>query len=66
NVSVVDWNAMITLNPKWFAFDKLHLQPVGYRARASLYIELAQNLWNVVMPTTTTSTTTTTTTTVVG
>ena len=63
NVSVVDWNAMITLNPKWFAFDKLHLQPVGYRARASLYIELAQNLWNVVMPTTTTSTTTTTTTT---
>ena len=58
NVSVVDWHTMISANPKWFAFDKLHLQPVGYRARASLYIELAQNLWNVVMPTTTTTTTT--------
>jgi hypothetical protein len=51
---------MISTNPKWFAFDKLHLQPVGYRARATLYVELAQNLWNVVVPTTTTTTTTTT------
>ena len=62
NVSVVDWHTMITANPKWFAFDKLHLQPVGYRARANLYVELAQNLWNVVVPTTTTTTTTTATT----
>ena len=60
NVSVVDWHAMITANPRWFAFDKLHLQPVGYRARANLYVDLAQNLWNVVVPTTTTTTTTTT------
>jgi len=58
NVSVVDWHSMISANPKWFAFDKLHLQPVGYRARATLYIETAQNLWNVVVPTTTTTTTT--------
>ena len=57
NVSVVDWHTMISSNPKWFAFDKLHLQPVGYRARATLYIETAQNLWNVVVPTTTTTTT---------
>ena len=57
NVSVVDWHTMISANPKWFAFDKLHLQPVGYRARATLYIETAQNLWNVVVPTTTTTTT---------
>jgi lysophospholipase L1-like esterase len=60
NVTVVDWHTMISTNPKWFAFDKLHLQPVGYRARATLYIELAQNLWNVVVPTTTTTTPTTT------
>jgi lysophospholipase L1-like esterase len=66
NVSVVDWHTMISTNPKWFAFDKLHLQPVGYRARANLYVELAQNLWNVVVPTTTTTTTTTPTTTVAG
>lgn len=62
NVSVVDWHTMISANPKWFAFDKLHLQPVGYRARATLYVELAQNLWSVVVPITTTTTTTTTTT----
>ena len=55
NTSVVDWHTMITANPKWFAFDKLHLQPVGYRARANLYVELAQTLWNVVVPTTTTT-----------
>ena len=65
NVSVVDWYTMISANPKWFAFDKLHLQPVGYRARATLYVEIAQNLWNVVVPTTTSTTTTTTTTTTV-
>jgi len=58
NVSVVDWHAMITANPKWFAFDKLHLQPVGYRARATLYVEIAQNMWNVSVTTTTTTTTT--------
>ena len=58
NVSVVDWHTMISANPGWFAFDKLHLQPSGYRARATLYVELAQNLWNVVVPATTTTTTT--------
>ena len=56
NVSVVDWHTMISANPGWFAFDKLHLQPSGYRARATLYVELAQNLWNVVVPATTTTT----------
>lgn len=66
NVSVVDWYSMISANPKWFAFDKLHLQPVGYRARTTLYIEIAQNLWNVVASTTTTATTTTTTTTILA
>jgi len=58
NVSVVDWFSMISSNPTWFAFDKLHLQPVGYRARASVYVEIAQNLWSIVVPTTTTTTTT--------
>ena len=57
NVSVVDWHAMISAYPKWFAFDKLHLQPVGYRARANLYVEIAKNMWSVVVPATTTTTT---------
>ena len=59
NVSVVNWHAMITKNPKWFAFDKLHLKPVGYRARANLYIELSQNLWNIITAATTSQSTTT-------
>ncbi|KRO65751.1 MAG: hypothetical protein ABR76_06120 [Acidimicrobiia bacterium BACL6 MAG-121220-bin61] len=59
NVSVVNWHAMITKNPKWFAFDKLHLKPVGYRARANLYIDLSQNLWNIITTATTSQSTTT-------
>lgn len=58
NVWVVDWHSMITANPNWFAFDKLHLQPSGYRARASVYVEAAKSLWEVVVPTTTVPTTT--------
>ena len=62
NLKVVDWASMIAQNPKWFAFDKLHLQPIGYRARAAVYVEAAEAMWVALMPTTTTTTTTTITT----
>jgi len=65
NLTVVDWASMIAQNPKWFAFDKLHLTPVGYRARAVVYVQAAEAMWVALTPTTTTTTipaTTTTTT----
>lgn len=67
NLIVVDWASMIVQNPKWFAFDKLHLQPIGYRARAAVYVQAAEAMWVALTPTTTTTTTvpaTTTTTTI--
>lgn len=59
NLTVVDWASMIVQNPKWFAFDKLHLQPIGYRARASVYVQAAEAMWVALTPTTTTTTSTT-------
>jgi len=50
NLSIVDWASMLSANPRWFAFDKLHLQPSGYKVRASVYVEAAQTLWVVLNP----------------
>ena len=50
NLSVVDWASMLAAHPKWFAFDKLHLQPRGYRFRATVYVEAAQSLWITLNP----------------
>lgn len=68
NLSIVDWASMIAQNPKWFAFDKLHLRPSGYKIRASVYVEAAQTLWVVLNPPVTVPETTVpeTTTTVAG
>jgi lysophospholipase L1-like esterase len=49
-LSVVDWASMLAAHPKWFAFDKLHLQPRGYRFRATVYVEAAQSLWVALNP----------------
>ncbi len=57
NLKVVDWASMIAQNPMWFAFDKLHLQPIGYRARAAVYVQAAEAMWVALTPTTTTTTT---------
>ncbi len=59
NLSIVDWASMVAQNPEWFAFDKLHLTPVGYRARAAVYVQAAEAMWVALTPTTTTTTTTT-------
>ena len=60
NLTVFDWASMIAQNPKWFAFDKLHLEPIGYRARAAVYVAAAEAMWVALTPTTTTTIPTTT------
>lgn len=50
NLSIVDWAAMLSANHAWFAFDKLHLRPRGYKVRASVYVEAAQTLWVTLNP----------------
>ena len=50
NLSVVDWASMLAAHPKWFAYDKLHLQPRGYKVRATVYVEAAQALWDTLNP----------------
>lgn len=50
NLTVMDWASMLSANPKWFAFDRLHLQPRGYRERATVYVEAAQSLWVALNP----------------
>jgi lysophospholipase L1-like esterase len=69
NLTILDWSTELTANPKWLSFDKLHLQPIGYRARATMYVQAASELWNIlVLPPTTAPETTMveTTTTVAG
>jgi lysophospholipase L1-like esterase len=61
NVTVADWASIVVGNPKLMAFDGLHLQPVGYRLRAQMYVEAAQMLIATLNPPPTTTTTTTTT-----
>lgn len=50
NLSIVDWASMLAANPKWFAYDKLHLNPSGYKVRATVYVQAAQTLWEVLNP----------------
>lgn len=50
NLSVVDWASMLAAHPKWFAYDKLHLQPRGYKVRATVYVEAARSLWVTLNP----------------
>ena len=69
NLTILDWSTELTANPKWLAFDKLHLQPIGYRARATMYVQAASELWNILVPPPTTAPETTvveTTTTIAG
>ena len=68
NLTILDWSTQLIANPKWLAFDKLHLQPIGYRARATLYVQAASELWNILVapPTTTPETTMVETTTTVA
>ena len=55
NLTILDWSTELTANPKWLAFDKLHLQPIGYRARATMYVQAASELWNILVPPPTTA-----------
>ena len=69
NLTILDWSTELTANPKWLAFDKLHLRPIGYRARATMYVQAASDLWNILVPPPTTAPETTvveTTTTIAG
>jgi len=50
NVVVADWASIVVANPKLMAFDGLHLQPVGYRLRAQMYVEAAQMLIDSLSP----------------
>jgi lysophospholipase L1-like esterase len=50
NLAVVDWHSAIVAQPTWQAFDRLHLQPKGYRARVPYYVEGATALWSMLNP----------------
>jgi lysophospholipase L1-like esterase len=50
NLTILDWSTELIANPRWLAFDKLHLQPIGYRARAAMYVQAASELWNILVP----------------
>jgi len=56
NVTIADWASIVVANPKLMAFDGLHLQPVGYRLRAQMYVEAAQMLIATLNPPPTTTT----------
>lgn len=66
NLVLEDWYSSIAKRPKWMAWDKVHLTPKGYQARAKLHRRLARDLYDrhIIATTPTTTTTTTTTTTV--
>ena len=55
NVVIADWASIVIANPKLMAFDGLHLQPVGYRLRAQMYVEAAQMLIDTLSPPPTTT-----------
>ena len=59
NVVVADWASIVVANPKLMAFDGLHLQPVGYRLRAQMYVEATQMLIDTLSPPPTTTVPTT-------
>lgn len=50
NLSIVDWASILATHPQWFAFDKLHLQPRGYRELAKVYVQATQSLWVTLNP----------------
>jgi len=64
NLVIEDWYSVIAKRTKWMAWDKVHLTPSGYQARAKMHQRLARELYDrhiiATTPTTTTTTTTTT------
>ncbi len=64
NLVIEDWYSVIAKRTKWMAFDKIHLTPSGYQARAKLHRRLARELFDRHIVATTPTTTTTTTSTV--
>ena len=64
NLVIEDWYSKTAKRTKWMAWDKVHLTPSGYQARAKLHQRLARELFDrhiiATTPTTTTTTTTTT------
>ena len=57
NLMIEDWYSSIAKHPRWMAWDKIHLTPLGYRARAKLHRRLAADLFaqHVLANTTTTT-----------
>jgi hypothetical protein len=64
NLVIEDWYSKTVKRTKWMAWDKVHLTPSGYQARAKLHQRLARELFDRHIIATTPTTTTTTTSTV--
>ena len=62
NLVIEDWYSLIAKRTKWMAWDKVHLTPSGYQARAKVHQRLARELYDRHIIATTPTTTTTTTT----
>jgi lysophospholipase L1-like esterase len=59
NLVLEDWYSSIAKRSKWMAWDKVHLTPTGYQARAKLHRRLARELYDRHIIATTPTTTTT-------
>ena len=59
NLVLEDWYSTIAKRSKWMAWDKVHLTPAGYQARAKLHQRLARELFDRHIIATTPTTTTT-------
>lgn len=59
NLVLEDWYSTIAKRSKWMAWDKVHLTPSGYQARAKLHQRLARDLFDRHIIATTPTTTTT-------
>ena len=59
NLVLEDWYSSIAKRSKWMAWDKVHLTPSGYQARAKLHRRLARDLFDRHIIATTPTTTTT-------
>ena len=59
NLVLEDWYSSIAKRSKWMAWDKVHLTPSGYQARAKLHQRLARDLFDRHIFATTPTTTTT-------
>jgi hypothetical protein len=46
NLVLEDWYSTIAKRSKWMAWDKVHLTPSGYQARAKLHQRLARELFD--------------------